>query len=104
MRKMKRQPTHPGRIIKEDYLVSLSLTVTDIANTLGVSRKTLSKIINERGAITPDMALRLARAFDTSPDLWLNLQKNYDLWQAENASKEWQRVKPLSPQLLHSNI
>jgi len=50
------------------------------------------------------MALRLARAFDTSPDLWLNLQKNYDLWQAENASKEWQQVKPLSPQLLHSNL
>jgi len=75
-----------------------------MANTLGVSRKTLSKIINERGAITPDMALRLARAFDTSPDLWLNLQKNYDLWQAEHISKEWQQVKPLSPQLLHSNV
>ena len=104
MIKMKRQPTHPGRIIKEDYLVPLSLTITDIANTLGVSRKTLSKIINERGAITPDMALRLARAFDTSPDLWLNLLKNYDLRQAENASNEWQQVKPLSPQLLHSNI
>ena len=71
MRKMKRQPTHPGRIIKEDYLTPLHLTVTDMANKLGVSRKTLSKIINEGGAITPDMALRLARAFDTSPDLWL---------------------------------
>jgi addiction module HigA family antidote len=104
MRKMKRQPTHPGRIIKEDYLEPLSLTVTDMANTLGVSRKTLSKIINERGAITPDMALRLARAFDTSPDLWLNLQKSYDLWQAEHVSKEWRQVKPLSPRLLHSNI
>lgn len=104
MGKMKRQPTHPGKIIKEDYLEPLSITVTDMANVLGVSRKTLSKIINERGAITPDMALRLARAFDTSPDLWLNLQKNYDLWQAENASKEWRQVKPLSPQLLHSNI
>ena len=104
MRKMKRQPTHPGGIIKEDYLEPLSLTVTDMANTLGVSRKTLSKIINKRGAITPDMALRLARAFDTSPDLWLNLQKNYDLWQAEHGSKEWRQVKPLSSQLLHSNI
>ena len=104
MKKMKRQPTHPGRIIKEDYLEPLSITVTVMANTLGVSRKTLSKIINKRGAITPDMALRLARAFDTSPDLWLNLQKNYDLWQAEHGSKEWRLVKPLSPQLLHSNI
>jgi addiction module HigA family antidote len=104
MRKMKRQPTHPGRIIKEDYLEPLSLTVTVMANMLGVSRKTLSKIINKRGAITPDMALRLARAFDTTPDLWLNLQNNYDLWQAEHGSKEWKQVKPLSSQLLHSNI
>ncbi|MFC1845078.1 HigA family addiction module antitoxin [Thermodesulfobacteriota bacterium] len=104
MRKIKRQPTHPGKIIKEDYLEPLSITVTDMACRLGVSRKTLSKIINIRGAITPDMALRLARAFDTSPDLWLNLQKNYDLWQAENVSKEWQQVKPLSQQLLHPNI
>lgn len=72
-----------------------------MASTLGVSRKTLSKIINEKGSITPDMALRLSRAFDTTPDLWLSLQKNYDLWQAEHVSKEWQMVKPISPQLLH---
>ena len=104
MKKMKRQPTHPGRIIKEDYLRPLSLTITEMATTLEISRKTLSKILNERGAVTPDMALRLSRAFDTTPDLWLNLQKNYDLWQAEHSSKEWLRVKPLTTQLLHSNI
>ena len=104
MKKMKRQPTHPGIIIKEDYLKPLSKTITEIASILGVSRKTLSKIINKRGAITPDMALRLARAFDTSPDLWMNLQKNYDLWEAEHASKAWLTVKPLPQQLLHSNI
>ena len=95
MRKMIRRPTHPGNIIKEDYLIPLSITIKDMADTLGVSRKTLSKIINERGSITPDMSLRLARAFDTSPDLWLNLQKNYDLWNAENTSKDWQKVKPI---------
>ena len=104
MKKMKRQPTHPGKIIQEDYLEPLSITITEMASTLGVSRKTLSKIINERGAITPDMSLRLARAFDTTPELWMNLQKNYDLWQAEHISKDWQRVKPLSPQQLHTNI
>jgi addiction module HigA family antidote len=103
MRKMIRQPTHPGKIVKEDYLVPLSITIKDMAEILGVSRKTLSKIINERGAITPDMALRLSRAFDTTPDFWLNLQKNYDLWQAETASKEWQKVKPISPHMLHSD-
>jgi addiction module HigA family antidote len=104
MRKMKRQPIHPGKIIKEDYLKPLSITITKLASILDVSRKTLSKIINARGAITPDMALRLSRAFDTTPDLWLNLQKNFDLWQAEQTSKDWERVKQLPSQLLHSQI
>jgi len=104
MNKMKRKPTHPGKIIQEDYLKPLSITIIEMASTLRVSRKTLSKIINERGAITPDMSLRLARAFDTTPELWMNLQKNYDLWQAEHISKDWQRVKRLSPQQLHTNI
>ena len=104
MTKIKRQPTHPGNIIKEDYLVPLSLTITKMSSILGVSRKTLSKIVNERGAITPEMALRLSRAFNTTPDLWLNLQKNYDLWHAEHSSKSWKTVKPISPKLLHNNI
>ena len=101
MKRMKRQPTHPGKIIKEDYLVPLSITIKEMASILGVSRKTLSKIVNERGSVTPDMALRLSRAFDTTPDLWLNLQTNYDLWQAANTSDSWQFVKPISSELLH---
>jgi len=104
MRRMERQPTHPGKIIREDYLKPLSMTINEFASVLGISRKTLSKIINERGAITPDMALRLSRAFNTTPDFWLNLQKNFDLWQAEHSSNEWQRVKPLSPQLIRSHL
>ena len=104
MKAIKRQPTHPGRIIKEDYLKPLSITINKLSIILGISRKTLSKIINERGAVTPDMALRLSRAFDTTPDFWLNLQKNYDLWQAEHTSNEWQRVKPFSFQQLRSHI
>ena len=103
MRRMIRRPTHPGNIIKEDYLLHLAITIKDMADTLGVSRKTLSKIINEKGAITPDMALRLSRAFDTTPEFWLNLQKNYDLWHAETASKEWQKVKPFPQRILHHN-
>lgn len=102
MNKMERRPTHPGIIIKEDYLEPLSISIKDMAGNLGVSRKTLSKIINSRGSITPEMALRLSRAFDTTPDLWMNLQKSYDLWNAERESTSWQLVKPLSSQLLHS--
>jgi len=103
MKRMKRQPTHPGCILREDYLGVTKITVTDMAAKLGISRKTLSKILNEKGAVTPDMALRLARAFGTTPELWINLQKNYDLWHAERASSDWKRVHPLSKQLLYGS-
>ena len=95
MRERKRPPVHPGRIIKEHYLLPLSMSVTDLAKTLEVTRKTVSKIVNERGSITPDMVLRLSRAFGTTPDLWLTLQGNYDLWRAVHDSKEWRQVKPI---------
>ena len=104
MTKMKRQPTHPGCILKLDYLEPLAISVTEMASKLNVSRKTLSKILNEKGAVTPDMALRLSRAFNTTPDLWLNLQKNYDLWKAEHLSSDWKLVRPLPDQLLHSSF
>ena len=93
MRERKRPPVHPGRILKNHHLLPLSIYLTDLAEILGVSRKTISKIVNERGAITPDMALRLSRAFNTTPDLWLGLQQEYDLWHARNDSKEWRQVK-----------
>ncbi|MHB8810884.1 MAG: HigA family addiction module antitoxin [Desulfobulbaceae bacterium] len=96
MATMKRQPTHPGTILKEDYLTPLAITIQDMASTLGVSRKTLSKIVNCRGAVTPDMALRLSRAFDTTPELWMNLQRNYDLWHAAHDSTSWKSVKPIA--------
>ncbi len=93
----KRQPTHPGGILRRHYLEPLSLTITEVADDLGISRKTLSKIINERGAITPDMALRLSIAFNTSAELWLNLQNNYDLWVASRKSGDWKDIKTLVP-------
>ncbi|MEW6265653.1 MAG: HigA family addiction module antitoxin [Thermodesulfobacteriota bacterium] len=95
MRERKRPPVHPGRIPRNHYLTPLSLPVTELAGILGVSRKTASKIINERGAITADMALRLARAFDTTPGLWLGLQQEYDLWRAERTSRAWRNVRPV---------
>ena len=103
MRRMIRRPTHPGNILKEDYILPLPITIKDLAATLGVSRKTLSKIINERGTITPDKALRLSRAFDTTPDFWLDLQKNFDLWRAETESHEWKKVEPFPQNRLHDH-
>lgn len=94
-RKMTRKPTHPGEIIKAHYIEPLGLTVTSLAASLGVSRKTLSSIINERSGVTPDMALRLSRAFSTSAELWFNMQKGYDLWVAENENTDWQKVEPV---------
>ena len=93
MRERKRPSAHPGRILKNHHLVPLSISLTDLANILGVSRKTVSKIVNEQGAITPNMALRLSRAFNTTPALWLGLQQEYDLWHARHDTKEWRQVR-----------
>jgi len=78
-------PPHPGEILKTDYLIPLDLTVTEVANGLGIARKNLSAILNEKAGISPEMAIRLSKAFDTTPDLWMNLQANYDLWKARKA-------------------
>src|SRR5271156_1448121 len=99
MNQRKRSPAHPGGILERHYLEPLSLTVSQAATALGVSRKTVSKIVNERGDITPDMALRLARAFRTTPELWLNLQRNYDLWHASHGSRTWRRARVIAPPL-----
>jgi antitoxin HigA-1 len=75
-------PPHPGEIIKELCLEPLGLTVTRAAEALGISRKTLSAILNGRAGISPEMAIRLSMAFDTSAESWLNQQAQYDLWLA----------------------
>jgi len=76
-------PPHPGEILRDLCLEPMGLSVTDAANALGVSRKTLSAILNGRSGISPEMAVRLSIAFDTSSESWLNQQTQYDLWQAE---------------------
>ena len=79
-------PPHPGEILKELCLEPMGLSITEAAEALGVSRKTLSSIINGRAGISPEMAIRLSKAFDTSPESWLNQQQQFDLWHAMNAS------------------
>jgi len=75
-------PAHPGEILKDIIIESLGLTITDVAKHLDVSRKTLSKVLNTRGSITPEMALRLELVFNKpSADHWLRMQNAYDLWQ-----------------------
>jgi addiction module HigA family antidote len=79
---MMHNPPHPGEILKEDYLEPLGLSVTDTCKGLGISRKGLSEILNGHTGISPKMAIRHAKAFDTTPELWLNLQTQYELWNA----------------------
>jgi addiction module HigA family antidote len=92
-----RPPAHPGRILKNLYLEPLGVTNTQLAEALGVSRKAISAIVNEHKSVTPEMALRLARAFpNTAPEFWLNLQRAYDLWHASQRSQDWQQVRSLT--------
>jgi addiction module HigA family antidote len=87
-------PAHPGEILKELVIEPAGVTITDLAEHLNISRKTLSKVLNSRGAITPEMALRLERAFKTpSADHWLRLQNAYDLWTVRQ-NKEVLEVRP----------
>lgn len=79
---MMHNPPHPGEVIRELCLEPLGLTVTDAAKALGVSRKALSELLNGKTGVSPEMALRLSIAFDTTPESWLTQQMNYDLWQA----------------------
>ncbi len=93
---LKRNPTHPGEILKEDFLTPLGLTQTELAKALKTSFRTINEILNEKRSISPDMALRLARYFGTSPDVWIGLQADYDLYWARMKSKKTiDEIKPL---------
>ena len=82
-----RKPTHPGEILLEDVLKPLNLSISEAAKRLGVSRKTLSEIANQRAGISPVMAIRIAFATNTTPESWVRMQGKYDLWLASKETK-----------------
>ena len=88
-------PPHPGEIIRELCIEPLGLSITEAAEGLGVSRKTLSAILNGRAGISAEMALRLSMAFETTPESWLAQQSQYDLWVTKNEKKKL-KVKKLN--------
>lgn len=91
-----RRPTHPGEILREDFMVDYGLSVAQLSAMLGVSRQTINDVVRCRRAVSPEMALRLSRVFSTTPQFWLNLQRNVDLWDAfEALEPSLKRVKPL---------
>lgn len=80
-------PAHPGEILRELYLAPLGVTVTQAAEALRITRKHMSAIVNGRVPVTPEMAIRLAAVFATGPEIWVNLQAQYDLWRVRKASR-----------------
>jgi addiction module HigA family antidote len=96
-RERKIRPTHPGEMLREDFLTDYGLNVSRLARALGVSRQTVNELLRERRALTPEMALRLARLFGNTPEFWLNAQRAVDLWDTERAlKKRVQQIKPLT--------
>jgi addiction module HigA family antidote len=80
-----REPTHPGEVLLEDVIKPLGLTITEAARDLGVTRKTLSEFVNQKSGLSPEMALRIAKATHTTPESWLNMQSKLDLWKAKQS-------------------
>ena len=90
-------PTHPGEMIREDFMPDYSLTTASLANALGVSRQTINELLRERRSISPPMALRLSRLFGNSPEFWLNAQHARDLWESEKCfQNELKAIHPLN--------
>jgi addiction module HigA family antidote len=95
-RPLERRPIHPGEILREDFLAEYGLSVAELAEAAGVSRQSMNELLRERRAVSPEMALRLGKLFGTTPEFWLNLQRNVDIWDAARTLKrEIARIHPL---------
>lgn len=94
---LQRKPTHPGEMLREDFMPDYGLSVAALAEAIGVSRQTVNDLLRERRGLSPEMALRLARLFGNSPQFWLNAQQAVDLWSANVSIRdEVERIKPLT--------
>lgn len=94
---IKRKPTHPGEMLREDFMQDYELSVSGLADALGVSRQSINELLLERRAVSPEMAIRLGRLFGNSPEFWLNAQQAVDLWDANQAlQSEVSRIRPLN--------
>ncbi len=96
MRDPKRRPTHPGEALREDVLPALNLTQGEIANRLGVSRLSVSELLHGKRALSPDMAVRIGRFTNTTPESWLHMQAAVDLWDLEQDPKRYRHIEPVT--------
>jgi addiction module HigA family antidote len=96
-RRKRRRPTHPGELLREETLPAAGLTASELATQLGVPARSISELLKERRSVSPDLAHRLARVFDTTPEFWLRLQEAVDIWDAWQANRqEYDRLKPVN--------
>lgn len=95
MRNPARRPTHPGAVLREDVLPALGLTQAEFANRLGVSRLTVSDLLHEKRALSPEMAVRLGRLLDTAPESWLAMQSALDLWKVNQRPERLAAIEPI---------
>jgi addiction module HigA family antidote len=96
LRDSTRRPTHPGAVLREDVLPALDMTQTELAQLIGVSRLTVSELLRERRALSPEMAVRIATLLRTSPESWLRMQEAVNLWEVRQDAEKLAAIKPLS--------
>ena len=90
--KKNRKPTHPGEVLLEDVIKTLGITITEASKDLGITRKTLSLLVNGKSSLSPEMAIRISKATNTSPESWMRMQLKLDLWYAKS-NKEYNVIK-----------
>ena len=95
LRDPKRKPTHPGELLREEVLPALKMTQTEFAKRLGVSRLSVSELLLEKRALSPDMAIRVGRLTNTTPESWLRMQEALDLWELVRQPKRYEDIEPL---------
>lgn len=96
LRKPDRRPTHPGALLREDILPALKMTQTELAELIGVSRLSVSELVHEKRALSPEMAVRIATLLNTSAESWLRMQEAVDLWEVRQDTVKLAAIKPLS--------
>ncbi|MBI4989593.1 MAG: HigA family addiction module antidote protein [Rhodocyclales bacterium] len=100
LRNPNRRPTHPGAILREDVLPALAMTQTEFAERLGVSRLSVSDLLHGKRAMTPEMAARVARLLNTTPESWLRMQEAVDLWEVRQHPEKLAGIKPIKAERL----
>ena len=96
LRNPNRRPTHPGAVLRDDILPALKMTQTELAERIGVSRLSVSELVHEKRAMSPEMAVRIATLLNTSPESWLRMQEAVDLWMVRQDASKLASIKPLN--------